>query len=885
MAEWHAIDKKEALKKLNTTEAGLSFNEAGLRIRKYGRNELRQVSKISPSLVFLQQFKSIFIIILIFAAAFSLFIRHYIDFSAISAIILVNAAIGFFQQYKAEKTISEMKQMLVPRVKVFRDSALVELSSVNLVPGDILQVSDGDKIMADCRIIHENDMEVNEAVLTGESFAQQKSSETLKADTELANRENMLYMGTIVVKGNCRAVVVATGMETEFGKIASMLQYLPQEKTPLEKKLDVFSKKLAVIVLVLAFATIMLGIFRGIDFYEMLLTGIALAISVIPEGIPAIIAITLAIAIKRMHKHNALIRKLPAAETLGRTTIICCDKTGTLTEEEMSVTKIYCRHNYFTIKNHSFYNDRNKKIEPGSIGELRLLLKIGVMCNNARVEKDGKIDYILGDPTEKALILSAEKAGLFKKEETEKEIRLKEYSFSSKRKLMSIVRENGDSVISYVKGAPDVLIKKCTKEFSSGRAIPLTSHRKEELTAAYNEMSSDAFRVIGFAFKEVAKIFNQESAESELVFAGFQGMMDLPRKEVKPAIKECLAAGIKIKMLTGDSLLTAQAVSKMIGLDGASIEEFELQKLSDAEFDNAVREKTIFARITPETKLRVIQSLKKQNEIVAVTGDGVNDVLALKEAHIGVAMGIRGADVARDVSDIVLLDDNFSSIVSAIKEGRRVFDNMKKSIKFNLATNCGELFLVSFALLASLPLPLMPLAILWMNLITDSLPSLSLGFERAEENIMKKKPKDTNETILNGTINFIILTGIISFIAAIILFTAFYQADLEKARTIAVSTLVFTALFITLTCRSENKNIWQIGLFSNKFLVYAVAGSFMLQLAAIYLAPIANIFGFHKLSIQELLLTIAVGSIAFIFFEAQKFVSQRRNWSFDDLKS
>jgi len=872
--DWHAISKKEVLDILKTNENGISSHEASLRLRHYGNNELKQITAIKPVLILLEQFKSVFILILIAAAIFSLIIKHYIDFSAILAIVLINSFVGFIQQYKAEKTISEMKNMLVPKVKVFRDGKLEEVDSAEIVPGDVIQISEGDKIMADCRILHDNNLEINEAVLTGESFPQSKSSEIIKIDTELANRENMLYMGTNVVGGNGKALVVSTGMETELGKIATIVQTIRVQRTPLEKKLDSFSKKVAFIVLILAAISIAIGIFRGEDVYDMFLVGIALAISVIPEGVPAIIAITLALAIKRMQKSHALIRKLPAAETLGRTTVICTDKTGTLTEEEMVVTKLYSNKEYYTIKNHSFFKD-GKQINPIRIKDLTKLLRIGILCNNARIEKQGdKIINIIGDPTEKALIISADKAELLKREETEKESRIIEYSFSSKRKLMSIIRKSDRVIVSYVKGAPDILIKNCTRELVNGQPVLLTQKRKGELISIYEDMAASALRVLGFAFKIVQKNYNQEIAESNLIFVGFQGMMDPPRKEVPSAIKECISAGIKIKMLTGDSLSTAIAVGEMIGLDGSSIEEHEIEQLSEEEFNDVVREKTIFARITPETKLRIIQTLKEQGEIVAVTGDGINDVLALKEAHIGIAMGIRGSDVAREVSDIILLDDNFKSIINAIREGRKVYDNMKKSIKAHIAANLGELFIVLFALLLFLPLPLMPLAILWMNLVTDSLPSLALSIEPAEKNIMKRKPTPQKDHILSGMTGFILISGFLCFIFSMWLFSMFYQTDLEKARTIAITTAIFTEMFIILSCRSE-RNIWKISFFSNKFLIYSIAIAVLLQLIAIY-TPLALVFGFKALSLIEMLMITAVSSLIFVFFETIKFFKAKK---------
>jgi Ca2+-transporting ATPase len=855
---WHFLNKKEVLSELNSTESGLSQKEASLRLAKYGKNELKQIDKINPFLIFLQQFKSVFVLILLAAALFSLFIQHYIDFAVISAIVVINSAIGFLQQYKAEKTIAELREMLVPKVKVLRENKLEEISADELVPGDIVMISEGDKVMADCRLLFTTDLQTNEAVLTGESFPQTKSTKKLSLEIELADRENMLYMGTLVARGNAKAIVVETGMRTEFGKIAGLVQKIKIKKTPLEEKLDSFSKRIALIILILAAIITVVGFLRGEDPYHMTLTGIALAVSVIPEGIPAVIAITLALAIQRMHKHNALIRKLPAAETLGRVTVIATDKTGTLTEEKMTVIDAFC-------------NNKNYKIEKANKKALGLLLKIGIMCNNARIEEANKKIRVIGDPTEKALVLAAHELGILKKEETEKEERVIEYSFSSKRKMMSIVRRRNNQLISYVKGAPDTVLKYCTKELINGQIKPLNEIRKKELHSIYEKMASRALRVLAFAYKPLAKI-NQETAENNLIFVGFQGMLDPPRKEVKKAIEECETAGIQVKMLTGDSLLTAEAIAKLIGLEQKSIEGHELEKFSGEDFNIAVKEKTIFARITPELKLKIIKSLKEQGEIVAVTGDGVNDILALKEAHIGVSMGIRGTDVARDVSDIILLDDNFSSIVQAVREGRRVYDNMKKSIKFHLGANVGELFIVLFALILSLPLPLLPLAILWINLVTDSLPSLALSVEKEEEDIMQRKPLHKEETILSNIWQFILVAGLFCFITGFIMFSIFYKLDLEKARTMALTTVVFYELFIGFTCRSD-KSLLKIGIFSNKFLLYSVLLAILLQLAAVY-TPLATVFGFEPLAFWELLLVIAASSLGFVFFEITKVIKK-----------
>jgi len=865
---WHALEKKEVFEKLETNEQGLSEKEAEKRLLKYGKNELKQIHKIHPFMIFIEQFKSVFIGILFASAIFSLIIQHYLDFGVIMAIVFLNSAIGFFQQYKAEKIISKMKELLVPKVKVIRDGKISEILSSEVVPGDILILSEGDKIIADCRVLHSNEIQADESSLTGESFPQDKFSEKINENVLLADRKNMLYAGTSIVRGNGKAIVVSTGMNSEFGNIAREVQKIKPEKTPLQKKLDAFSKRIAGIVIILTILIVIVGIYKGEEIFQMVLTGVALAVSVIPEGLPAVISITLALAIGRMQKHKALVRKLPAAETLGRVTVICTDKTGTLTEEKMSVTQGYFGNNFFKINNNSFYLE-GKKISPKTNEGLIALLKTGIMCNKAKLEINGKKIEVFGDPTEKALVLSAYNSGMNKKIESEKELKIKEFPFSSARKMMSVVRENKGRFVSYVKGSPEMIIKNCSKELVNGRIINLGEKRRLELTGIYEQMASDALRVLGFAYKEVSAKFNQENAEKELIFLGFQGMLDAPRKEVKHAILECRTAGIKIKMITGDSIITANAIARMINLEGESVEGIEIEKASEEEFEKIVREKTIFARVTPEIKLRIIRILKNDGEIVAVTGDGVNDILALKAAHIGVAMGIRGTDVAKDVSDIILLDDNFETIVNAIREGRRVYDNMKKSIKLHISANIDEMLVVISAIALSMPLPFLPLAILWMNLITDSLPSIALSVEKEEENIMKRGPINHSHHVLSGVMKFIMIAGFLSFAGTIALFILNYQADLEKARTMALTVSVFCELFIALSCRSETKPIWKLGIMSNKFMIIAIMAAATLQIIAIY-SPLAAIFGLKALSIGELGLSIAVSSIGFVFFEIAK---------------
>ncbi len=859
---WHDLSKKEVLKKVKGSSTGLSDEEANRRIGIYGRNELQKIKHPSKWLMFISQFNSMLIYILIVAAVVSAIIGHSIDAIVIGFIVLLNASIGYVQEYKAEEIIEKLKKSLDYDVIVVRGGKQKEISSKNLVPGDIVLFNNGNKVLADCRVLKTENLQVNEAILTGESFPVSKNADELGLEVVLAERKNMLYAGTTIVKGKAIGVVVSTGHKTEFGKLAELVQKTEDEKMPLQKKIDSFSKKISLIIIGFVILVFLSGIYLGIDGFEMFLVAISLAVGAIPEGLPAIIVITLAVAIKQMYKVKTLIRKMPAAETLGRATVICTDKTGTLTEEELGVDKIYSGR-FYSMKESL---DKN----------LKKILQIGLLCNNARDEQE----EILGDPTESALIKIAKKFGLDKKKQTERNPRVKEFAFDSERKMMSIIRQVGKIKTSYVKGAPGLILSRCGKELVDGRLKLIDEKRRGELKKILIGMENKGLRVLGFGFRQLAGEISQEQAENHLIFVGFMGMMDPPRKEVKLAIQEAIEAGIEVKIITGDSAVTTKAIAGKIGLSskddsgepfGEIVEGKELERLSDEQWDKVVREKTIFARTTPQQKLKIVEILKKQKQTVAVTGDGVNDILALKSADIGISMGLRGADVARDSSDMVLLDDNFASIVAAIKQGRRVFDNLKKSIKFLLAANVDSAFVVLISLLAGLPLPFIPLAILWMNLVTDSLPALSLAVEPAEAGVMKRKPK--GDGLLGGIWGWILIAGFLDVACSMFIFLYGLDYGLDVARTMVVTNAVFFELFFVFACKSD-ESLFKTGIFNNKYLLGAVLLSGVLQLLAVY-TSFGNLFGFVALTWGQLGISILVASVGLIVFEGWKLV--RRN--------
>ncbi len=851
--DWHALSKEEVIAETHSNLNGLTQEQARARLKQFGLNKLRKTRHFNALKVFFSQFKSFLIIILIFAAILSYFMESVVDSIVIFAIILLNSSLGFFQEYKAEKAILSLKKMMVSEARIFRNGKLLRINSKEVVPGDILILRTGDKIIADARILESSGLKINESALTGESVAQAKISKVLTSSVPLADRKNMLYQGTEIVSGNGKAIIIRTGMRTELGKISELVQEVKAEKNPFKEKLDSFAKKIGIFILILCGLVVGILLLEGAEIFQSFLVAVSLAVSAIPEGLPAVISLGLAFATRRMVRKNILIRKLPASETLGRATIICVDKTGTITEEEMKVTSIYT----------------NKRLNPKK--RKKMLFKIGILCNKARIEKDesGK-DYIIGDPTEKALIISAKENLLDKKELTEKELKVKEFPFSSERKLMSVIRKSEGKLISYVKGAPEKVISRCDFELFNGRVVRINENRKQELIKVYEGMAKQGLRVLGFACKWVKNI-SLENAENKLVFVGLQGMIDPPRPEVKDAIQTCKQAGIKVLMMTGDSKLTADAVAKEIGLTGMSIDAIQLHKISDKQLFDNIDKISVFARISPEDKLRIVNILKHKKEVVAMTGDGVNDALALKRADIGIAMGKRGTDVARDSSDIVLIDDNFASIVEGIKEGRRVYDNVKKFIKFLLSANFSEVFLVLLVILLWRNpelLPFLPLQILWINLVTDSLPALALSVEPIEKGIMQRKP--SKHGILKGILGFILIAGLIAFL---IDFLFFYlsMGNIVKARTMVVTASIVFEMFLVFNCKS-NKSIFESSL--NKYLFYAVLASIGLHIAALY-TPLSNLFSFVSLGLYDWLWIAGIGFAGFVIMEIFKAIFMR----------
>lgn len=841
---FYELGVKEVFKKLNTSESGLKDDEARKRLGKYGYNVLEEKNKFSPFKLFFSQFYDILVLILIIAALISFFLKKYIDSIVIWAIIVLNAIVGFIQEYKAEKSIELLKKLSVPKSKVIRDGKIKIISSKELVPGDVILLELGDKVNADCRLFEAINLKVDEAILTGESTSVTKHVLHVEAKAAISEQTNMLFSGTTIVNGRGQAIVVSTGMKTELGNIANLIQEVQVTETTLQRKLKKLGKKLAILTVVISVLIFGIGILRGLGFLEMLLSAIALAVAVIPEGLPAVVTISLAIGVQKMLKRNALIRRLRAIETLGSITVINSDKTGTITKNEMTVKKLFVNNKEIYVTGTGYnlngnFIHKGKKVDSHNFIDL---LNVCASCNNANLPD-------IGDPTEIALLVLAKKGKVNKIEK-----RVHEIPFDSIKKYMSTTHKINHEEINYIKGAPEIVLDFCDYIEIDGKIKKLNAIEKKNILNKNIEMSSEALRVLGTCYKKHGKT----------VFLGLVGMIDPPRHEVKEAIKLASRAGIRTIMITGDHKNTAKAVAHEVGIKGDVVEGSEI---NESNINELVKNNSIFARVDPEHKVMILESLQKKDEIVAMTGDGVNDAPALKKADVGISMSIKGTDIARDASDMVLVDDNFATIVKSIKEGRVTYDNIKKFVKFLLSANIGEVGIIFFSLVLNLPLPLLPLQLLWVNLVTDSLPALALGVDTPSKDIMKRKPRSKDETILKGTGSFIILAGILSTVIVLGLFYFNLDGGITKARTIALTSLIFFELFLVFSCRSEKQSLFKLKV--NKWLIYAVLVSVLIHLTIIY-TPLNSAFKLVPLSLIDWIWIVLLSSLGLVFFEVKK---------------
>ncbi|WP_028307423.1 calcium-transporting P-type ATPase, PMR1-type [Desulfitibacter alkalitolerans] len=870
--KWYQLSCEKVLEVLQTDkEQGLDSSVAEKRLSLYGLNTLEEKAGINPWKIFISQFTDFMVLVLLGATMISGILKEYADAITILLIVFVNAVLGFFQEYRAEKSLEALKGMTAPEASVLRNGLRKKIKASELVPGDIIFLESGDKVPADARIIEATSLEVEEAALTGESHPVKKKIDPLeKSDLGLGDRNNMVHMGTVITRGRAVAVIVATGMKTEMGQIAGLIQSVKTEETPLQKRLDGLGKWLVALCLIICAVVAITGIIRGEPVYKMFLAGVSLAVAAIPEGLPAIVTVALAIGVQKMIKRKAIIRKLPAVETLGCATVICSDKTGTLTQNQMTAREIVTAGNWFTVTGEGYdpkgdILEQGAKVDYQKHEDLVQLLKISVLCNNSRLQKDDiHIDGLMrrdkekgswvinGDPTEGALIVLGAKAGIWRETVERREKRVHEIPFDSERKKMSTIYENSNgNKIAYVKGAPEVILQSCSHVLIKGKIEPLTGNLKEHFLNENIRLASKALRVLGMAYKDLSMMvdYNDDKIEANLVFVGLAGMIDPPRASAIKAIAACKQAGIKPVMITGDYKATAEAIARELKISSSAetvIDGNQLDRLSDKELEKRVEGINVYARVSPKHKLRIVRALKNNGHIVAMTGDGVNDAPAVKEADIGVAMGITGTDVTKEASAMVLADDNFATIVAAIEEGRGIYDNIRKFIRYLLSCNVGEVMVMFLAALMGMPLPLIPIQILWVNLVTDGLPAMALGVDNNDKDLMLRKPRHPKESVFsNGLGKKILVRGLQIGAATLFVFWLALQlgdGDIVLARTMAFSTLVFSQLFHVFHCKSERYSPFEVGILSNPALVVAVACSTLMQLTVIYLPALQPIF-------------------------------------------
>ncbi|WP_195925749.1 calcium-translocating P-type ATPase, SERCA-type [Sarcina ventriculi] len=841
---------------------GLTSSEAQKGLEKYGPNEIMQKKKISPIKIFLAQFNDFMVWVLIGATIISGFMGDIADAVTISIIVVINAFLGFIQEFKTEKSLDALKSLAAPTCKVLRDGNIKIVNASEVTIGDVIILETGDRVPADGAIIECNNLMVDESLLTGESVGVNKG---------LIGNSSNIFMGTTVLKGKGSFRVTQVGMGTKMGEIADDLQNIEDEKSPLRERLDSLGKILVVLCIIVCVLVTVLGVLRGNDLGEMFLLGVSLAVAAIPEGLAAIVTVSLALGVSRMLKRKALVRKLPAVETLGCTSVICSDKTGTLTQNKMTVKEV-------------FMNGKIYKIDDEKLPENNALMKSFVYCNdcNYNFSKENIEEALYGDPTETALIkLYFNDVNLLKNKVASID-RVFDIPFDSIRKMMSvIVKENGKE-ICYVKGAPERLINKCTHIYEDGTIKPLTHQKKTQILDSVENMSNRALRCIGGAYKENNLTRDEKTLENNLIFLGIAGIIDPPRPEVKEAVKKCRLAGIRPVMITGDHKNTAYAIGKDLNIVTSKdqvITGEELEEINDEELKEKVKNIRIFARVTPKHKLRIVRAFKQTGNIVAMTGDGVNDAPAIKEADIGIAMGISGTDVTKEASAMILMDDNFSTIVSAVEEGRTIYDNIRKFIRYLLSCNLGEVLTMFLASLLYLPTPMLPIQILFVNLATDGLPAIALGVDPADKDIMNQQPRDKKEGVFaRGLTEKILVRGCLIGICTLLSFIGgmYYGMSLETCRTMALATLVMSQLFHVFECRSERHSIFEIKLFSNPYLVLAVLSSVIMLLSIIYVPFLRQIFHTTALGINNWLLVLFCSSVIFFINSVYLFIKVKK---------
>ena len=863
---WHSSSVEEIAKNLKTNiNIGLSDDEAQKRFDRYGPNNLKEKKKESIFVKFIKQFNDFMIITLIIAAIISAVVSKlngeadYIDSIIIVAIVIFNAIMGLVQEQKAEKSLEALKKMSAPNAKVRRDGRVQEIDATLVVPGDIVILEAGNYVPADCRLINSYNLKIEESALTGETIPSLKdSSKILKENTAMGDLCNMVFATTIVVNGHGEAIVVETGMNTRVGKIAGMIIEDESPETPIQKKLAEVGKILAIACIIICVLIFVIGIFKKIPIIEMFMTSVGPAVAAIPEGLPAIVTIMLSIGVTKMAKKNSIIRKLPAVETLGSSSVICSDKTGTLTQNKMTVTEI---RNCFGRANSN---------------ERKFILELGTMCTDTTEERiNGKLGFV-GEATEVAISNAAMEEGVSKSFLYDEMKRINDIPFDSKRKMMTTIHKYGNEYRIITKGAPDVLLKRCSNCYSGGQIVPIFS-KKDDINEQNNQMAEKALRVIAVAYKDVEKLPEMQDVEKDLIFCGLIGMIDPPREGVKEAVRTCRRAGIKTVMITGDHLQTAKAIAKELGIlkrGDLAIDGETLERMSQHELEQNIMDYSVFARVSPEHKVRIVKAFQSTGAVVAMTGDGVNDAPALKNADIGIAMGKGGTDVAKNAADMILLDDNFVTIVEAVKQGRNIYDNIKKAIHFLISTNIGEIVTIFFGLVLGIKSPLLAIQLLWINLVTDSLPAIALGLEKEEENIMSRLPRNPKKNLFaDGLWWKIIIEGAMLGIFTLLAFSIGNRLySVEVGRTMAFLTLGILELVHSFNIKSE-ESIFKIGVLENKYLVGALVLGVILQVIVVVVSPLAQVFSLVPLTGMQWLYTILIAVAPIPIVEIQKAVN------------
>lgn len=863
---WHSSSVEEVSKKLKTNiNIGLSEEEAQKRFERYGPNNLKEKKKESIFVKFIKQFNDFMIITLIIAAIISAVVSKlngeadYIDSIIIVAIVIFNAIMGLVQEQKAEKSLEALKKMSAPNAKVRRNGRVQEIDATMVVPGDIVILEAGNYVPADCRLINSYNLKIEESALTGETIPSLKdSSKILKENTAMGDLCNMVFATTIVVNGHGEAIVVETGMNTRVGKIAGMIIEDESPETPIQKKLAEVGKILAIACIIICVLIFVIGIFKKIPIIEMFMTSVGLAVAAIPEGLPAIVTIMLSIGVTKMAKKNSIIRKLPAVETLGSSSVICSDKTGTLTQNKMTVTEV---RNCFGRANSN---------------ERKFIFELGTMCTDTTEERiNGKLGFV-GEATEVAISNAAMEEGVSKSFLYDEMKRINDIPFDSKRKMMTTIHKYGNGYRIITKGAPDVLLKRCSNCYSGGQIVPIFS-KKDDINEQNNQMAEKALRVIAVAYKDVEKLPEMQDVEKDLIFCGLIGMIDPPREGVKEAVRTCRRAGIKTVMITGDHLQTAKAIAKELGIlkrGDLAIDGETLERMSQHELEQNIMDYSVFARVSPEHKVRIVKAFQSTGAVVAMTGDGVNDAPALKNADIGIAMGKGGTDVAKNAADMILLDDNFVTIVEAVKQGRNIYDNIKKAIHFLISTNIGEIVTIFFGLVLGIKSPLLAIQLLWINLVTDSLPAIALGLEKEEENIMSRLPRNPKKNLFaDGLWWKIMIEGAMLGMFTLLAFSIGNRLySVEVGRTMAFLALGILELVHSFNIKSE-ESIFKIGVFENKYLIGALVLGVILQVIVVVVSPLAQIFSLVSLTGIQWLYTVLIAIAPIPIVEIQKAVN------------